>query len=81
MTSDKSIRKHTLRLGCKVSNNEAEHEALLTRLRVATKLQVKEPLVHYESNSMLIVNQVKGDYTTYHPMMGLYLAKAKAFLE
>lgn len=51
----------------------------LAGLRVATELQVRDLPIH--CNPMFIVNQVKGDYTTHHWMMRLYLAKAKTFLD
>lgn len=46
MTSGRYIIKQALKLGFKASNNEAGYEALLARLRIAAKLQVKEQSVH-----------------------------------
>ncbi|KAB2626119.1 hypothetical protein D8674_017779 [Pyrus ussuriensis x Pyrus communis] len=64
---DGSTLKQTLKLGFKASNNEAKYKVFLAGLRVAKELQVKELSIHYDS--MLIVNQVTGDYTAHHPIM------------
>lgn len=79
MTSDGFILKQALKLGFRASNNEAEYEALLTRLRATQELQVKELPIHCDST--LIVNPVKRDYVAHNQIMGLYLAKAKALLQ
>ena len=46
--------EHSFKLGFKASNNEAEYEALLARLRVVSNLSAKEVEVY--SNSRLVVN-------------------------
>ncbi|XP_075670432.1 uncharacterized protein LOC142640242 [Castanea sativa] len=63
--------EHSLRLGFRASNNEAEYEALLARLRVVVDLGVKEVEVY--SNSLLVVNQVQGNFKAKDPRMMEYL--------
>ena len=46
--------EHSFRLGFKASNNEAEYEALLTRLTVVSDLSAKDVEVY--SDSRLVVN-------------------------
>jgi len=48
--------EHSFRLGFRASNNEADYEALLAGLRVASDLGARE--VEIYSNSRLVVNQV-----------------------
>jgi ribonuclease HI len=48
--------KYILQMFWKVSNNEAEYEALLHRLRLAVSLGIKRLLVY--SDSAVVINQV-----------------------
>ena len=48
---------YAIRIGFKVTNNEAKYEALLARLRVATELGVE--FLDTFSDSQLVVNQSK----------------------
>jgi ribonuclease HI len=48
--------KYVLQIFCKVSNNEAEYEALLHGLRLAASLGIKRLLVY--GNSAVVINQV-----------------------
>ncbi|GFS38889.1 hypothetical protein Acr_00g0059990 [Actinidia rufa] len=52
--------EYAIRMGFKATNNEAEYEALLAGLRVATELGAQSLEVF--SDSQLVVNQVQGDY-------------------
>ena len=52
--------EYSIRIGFKVTNNEVEYEALLTKLRVARELGVKS--LDMFGNSQRMVNQVQGDY-------------------
>lgn len=46
--------EHSLRLGFRASNNEAENEALIAGLKAAKKLEAKD--IEIYSNSQLIVS-------------------------
>ena len=50
----------TLRFIFKASNNEAEYEAMLARLRLANELQVD--FLHIFSDTKLVVSQVSGEF-------------------
>ena len=52
--------EYVIRVGFKVTNNEAKYEALFTGLRVTIELKVESLDVY--SNSQLLINQVQGDY-------------------
>ncbi|XP_043691538.1 uncharacterized protein LOC122642173 [Telopea speciosissima] len=52
--------QYALRFEFHTTNNGAEYEALIVRLKLAQSLMVKRITVH--SDSQLIVNQVKGEY-------------------
>ena len=57
----KGIRlEHSFKLGFRASNNEAEYEALLARLRVVLDLGARE--VEIYSDSRLEVSQVQGNF-------------------
>ncbi|XP_024021752.1 uncharacterized protein LOC112091720 [Morus notabilis] len=60
------------------SNNEAEYEALLARLRLVEHL--KAGAIDIFSDSQLVVNQVKGQYQTKDEKMAAYLEKVKEAL-
>ncbi|GJQ90015.1 reverse transcriptase domain-containing protein [Tanacetum coccineum] len=51
---------YALRLNFSNSNNEAEYEALLAGLRIATKMQLKD--IHGFVDSKLVASQVEGSY-------------------
>ena len=67
--------EHSFRLGFKVSNNEAEYEGLLARLRVVLDLGAKEVVVY--SDSWLVVSQVQGSFEAKDPRMMEYLRLVK----
>ena len=54
------LLEHSFRLGFNASNNEAEYEALLARLRAVSWLEAWDEEVY--SDSRLIVNQVQGSF-------------------
>nr|GEW77630.1 hypothetical protein [Tanacetum cinerariifolium] len=51
---------YALRLNFVKSNNDAEYEALLAGLRIATKIKVKK--IHAFADSKLVASQVEGSY-------------------
>ena len=53
------------------SNNEAEYEAMLAGLRLALSLEVKD--VRIFSDSLLVVNQIKGQYEAKEEHIKKYL--------
>ena len=57
--------EHSFRLSFKASNNEAEYEALLAKLRVVLDLGAKEVEVY--SVSRVVVNQVQGRFKAKDP--------------
>ncbi|KAK0596932.1 hypothetical protein LWI29_020323 [Acer saccharum] len=66
---------HCFRFEFKVTNNEAEYEALLAGIKVATKLGVEYLVVR--SDSQLIINQVSGTYQARGDNMIAYLRKVR----
>ncbi len=65
------IIKQAIRLEYATTNNEAEYEALLARLKMAKTLGATELDVH--NNSQLVVGQVNGDYEAKEERMLQYL--------
>jgi len=59
VSPDRITIKKSLRLGFSVTNNEAEYEALLTRVAMVKKLGGK--IVEVFSDSRLVIGQVKGE--------------------
>ncbi|KAJ9539548.1 hypothetical protein OSB04_032281 [Centaurea solstitialis] len=51
---------YSVRCEFKATNNEAEYEALIAGLDIALRLGAKQ--LHVRSDSLLVVNQVKGDF-------------------
>lgn len=62
--------EHSLKLRFHASNNEAEYEALVAKLRVAMKLGTVELEVY--SYSHLVVSQVEGSFKAWDPKMAEY---------
>nr|GEW17542.1 reverse transcriptase domain-containing protein [Tanacetum cinerariifolium] len=67
---------YTLRFQFVASNNEAEYEALIAGLRIATHMRVKN--VHVSVDSKLVANQVLGTYVAKEENMIEYLEKVKS---
>ncbi|KAK1431463.1 hypothetical protein QVD17_07922 [Tagetes erecta] len=70
---------YALRLNFKSTNNEAEYEALLAGLRAALTMKVEHLTVYVDS--LLIANQVNGQYEAKECTMQQYLAKARELLK
>ena len=64
-------QKYVVKLHFKATNNEAEYEALLTRLSLVKALGVGNLIV--QADSQLIIGQVKGDYEVKEERMQKYL--------
>ena len=60
ISPEKETLKYTVKLQFIATNNEAEYEALLTGLSLAKALGEKNLII--QTNSQLIIGQVKGDY-------------------
>ena len=63
--------EHSLRLGFRTSNNEAEYEALLAGLKATQKLEATD--VEIYSNYRLVVSQVDGSFEAKDSQMVEYL--------
>ena len=63
--------KYTVKLQFPATNNEAEFEALLTRLSLAKSIGAKSLIV--QADSQLIIGQVKGHYEVKEERMQKYL--------
>lgn len=70
--SPKGVKlEHSLRLGFRTSNNEAEYEALLAGLKATQKLEATD--VEIYSDSWLVVSQVDGSFEAKNSQMVEYL--------
>ena len=78
MSPDQYKTRHALRFNFKASNNEAEYEAVITGLRLAWELGVED--IEVFSDSVLIVNQVTGEFQVKEERMAKYLGKVKTLL-
>ena len=70
-----AVLEQSLRLAFKASNNEAEYEALLTGLSCARTCEVKNIVVHCDSQ--LVVNQLSKEYDAKDDRMVLYVAAVR----
>ncbi|XP_077251726.1 uncharacterized protein LOC143890940 [Tasmannia lanceolata] len=71
--------EYALQLDFTASNNEAEYEALLAGLSLASELDAEKLKVY--SDSQLVVNQVNGAYEAKGPRMKRFLQKVKEKLQ
>ena len=67
--------KYATKLQFPATNNEAEYEALLIRLSLVKALGAKNLIV--QTDSQLIIEQVKGDYEAKEERMQKYLKIVK----
>ena len=70
--------EHSFRLEFKASNNEAEYEALIARLKTAFDLGAQDMEVY--SDLRLVVNQVQGSFEARDSRMKEYLKVAKQIM-
>ena len=75
ITSTKDKLKYVLRIHFPASNNAAEYEACLHRLRIAVELGVKCLLVY--GDSTLVINQVNKDWFCTSKKMDAYCSKIR----
>ena len=78
ISPDHSKISRALRFNFKVSNNEAEYEALIAGLNLARELGVEA--IEVFSDSMLIVNQVTRVFQAKEERTAKYLGKVKSLL-
>nr|GEW11783.1 hypothetical protein [Tanacetum cinerariifolium] len=69
---------YALRFMFTASNNEAEYEALIASMRIASQMGVRN--VHVSVDSKLVANQVLGAYVAKEENMIKYLDKVKSLL-
>ena len=72
---EKEKLKYAAKLQFPVTNNEAEYEALLIRLSLVKALGAKNIIV--QTDSQLIIEQMKGDYEAKEERMQKYLKIVK----
>ena len=79
LVSPEGHRVHcALRLSFMASNNEAEYEALIVRLKLAKEMKVESLEIY--SDSQLVIYQVTDEYQARSEKMVAYLQKAKDLL-
>ncbi|KAJ9542391.1 hypothetical protein OSB04_028897 [Centaurea solstitialis] len=66
---------YSIRCEFKATNNEVEYEALIAGLDIALRLGAKQ--LHVRSDSLLVVNQVNGDFQAKDSKMMSYLKAVK----
>jgi ribonuclease HI len=67
--------KYVLQIFWRVSNNEAEYEALLHGLRLAASLGIKRLLVY--GDSAVVINQVNKSWDRNKENMGAYFLEVR----
>ncbi|PNY16673.1 hypothetical protein L195_g013398, partial [Trifolium pratense] len=63
--------EQSLRFAFKASNNQAEYEALMARMKLAKEMEVKD--LRAKSDSQLVTNQVSGEFQAKDPQLIKYL--------
>ena len=71
--------KYGVQLKFPATNNEAEYEGILTRLRLGRALGIKHLLVH--NDSKLVIGQIRGDYEAKEKRMQKYLRLTKHLIQ
>ena len=79
ITPEGILLEHSFRQGFSASNNEAEYEALLARLRAVSQLEARD--IEIYSDLRLIVNQVQGNFEARDPWMKAYLDSVKQVMD
>ncbi|XP_024155777.1 uncharacterized protein Mb2253c-like [Rosa chinensis] len=73
------VYEYALKFAFKASNNAAEYEALIAGLHVARELDIQHLQIFIDS--LLVVNQVNGDFEAKEPQMSSYQALARALIQ
>nr|GEU48611.1 reverse transcriptase domain-containing protein [Tanacetum cinerariifolium] len=78
---DPACKEYTyaLRFEFETTNNKAEYEALLARLRIAQEMEITKVAIFLDSQ--LVVNQIKGTYAAKQLSIKSYLQKVKTTLK
>ena len=71
LSPEQDVLKYGVQLQFPTTNNEAEYEAVLTRLRIAKALGVRN--LKLNSDSKLMVGQITKEYEVKEDMMKRYL--------
>ena len=74
-TPDGEVLKYEVQLKFLATKNEAEYEGILTRLRLGKALGAKNLLI--QSDSKLVIGQIKGEYEAKEERMQKYLKLAR----
>ncbi|XP_030932161.1 uncharacterized protein LOC115957947 [Quercus lobata] len=74
-TPDGKVLKYGVQLKFPATNNETEYEGILTGLRLGKALGTKNLLI--QSNSKLVIGQIKGEYEAKEERMQKYLKLAR----
>ena len=75
ITPDREMLKYGVQLKFPTTNNEVEYEGILTGLRVRKALEAKNLLL--QSDSMLVIGQIKKEYEAKEERMQKYLKLTK----
>ena len=75
ITLTKDKLRYVLRIHFLASNNAAEYEACLHRLRIAVELSIKHLMVY--GDSALVINQVNKDWSCSSEKMDAYCAEIR----
>ena len=73
--SEEIVTEYAIRFNFKVSNNQAEYEALLAGLKIIKELDIDN--LNIFTDSQLITRQVKDEFEIRDPVMMKYLQKVK----
>ncbi|XP_075670049.1 uncharacterized protein LOC142639796 [Castanea sativa] len=65
------VLRYGVQLQFPATNNEAEYEAILTRLKIGKALRAKN--LHLQSESKLVIGHIKGEYEAKEDRMQKYL--------
>ena len=79
ITPEGAMMEKALTLGFVALNNEAEYEALLSGLRTAKELGIKQLIVHCDSQ--LVANQLNEEYAARDDRMIAYIKETQRLIQ